>query len=378
MGKGLINKIMLKSLLEDADCGEILTALIDEGIISKSDVAEYYNGEIAPFLRGAKYSERYVCSDGYHDGLEKFDTRDLTESGEAIIWDGIVEIYDEAFANCSQVTKVVVPKNVKKIRRLAFNNCPNLETVVLPKDLKEIEYGAFANCPKLTNINIPKLNVKMGKDVFLNTPAGEKFMQQLEERRLELNKWSGIDKPMYSYIIDRNLVQFDERDLDKNGEFIVPAQVVKIGERAFESCRKLTKIKFLPGIREIGSWAFAFSYLQEVEMADTITKIGREAFKGSSDLKEIILPKGLRRIEYYTFAGCGLEKVVLPEELTSIDDMAFYNCKYLKDINVPDSLSYINLRAFYGTGVDYKKLIKEKAKEKGKYVDERDYDWYVM
>lgn len=361
MSKGLINKMMLKSVFEDADYKEILTALIDEGIISKSDVAKYYNGEIAPFIRGAKYSELDVRGRDYQV-LRKFDTRDLTESGEAIIGDEIVEIYDEAFANCSQVTKVVVPKNVKRIRRLAFNNCPNLETVVLPKGLKEIEYGAFANCPKLTKVNIPMLNVKMGKDVFLNTPAGEGFMEQLEQRILELNKWSGIDKPMYSYIIDRKLVQFDERDVDENGEFIVPAQVVKIENNAFESCRKLTKIKFLPGLREIGSDAFAFSYLQEVEMSDTITKIGREAFKGCSDLKEIILPKGLKCIEYYTFAGCGLEKVVLPEGLTSIYDRAFYNCKYLKDINVPDSLSYIHQSAFNGSGVDYNKLIKEKGK----------------
>ena len=360
MSKGLINKIMLKSVLEDADCNEILTALIDEGIISKSDVAEYYNGEIEPFLRGPKYSEAYV------DTLIRFDIRDLTESGEAIIFAKIQKIDGNAFANCSQVTKVVVPKNVERIGRFAFNNCPNLETVVLPKGLKKIENGAFANCPKLTNIKIPMLNVRMGKDVFDNTPAGEKFMQQLEERRLQLNKWSGITKPMYSYIIDRKLVQFDERDVDENGEFIVPAQVLKIENNAFKSCRKLTKIKFLPGLREIGSEAFAFSYLQEVEMSNTITKIGSEAFKGSSDLKEIILPNGLKCIEYYTFAGCGLEKVVLPEGLTSIDDRAFCNCKYLKDINVPDCLSYIHQSAFYGSGVDYNKLIREK----GKYVKE--------
>lgn len=373
MSKGLINKMMLKSILEDADSKEILIALIDEGIISKSDVTEYYNGEIAPFIRGAQYSELYAARTG-GSGLEKFDARDLTESGEAIIWDGIVEIYDEAFANCSQVTKVVVPKNVKRIRKCAFNNCPNLETVVLPKDLKEIEYEAFANCPKLTKVNIPMLNVKMGKDVFLNTPAGEEFIEQLEQRRLELNKWSGIDKPMYSYIIDRKLVQFDERDLSENGEFIVPAQVLKIENNVFESCRKLTKIKFLPGLQEIGYFAFAgCSKLQEVEMSDTITKIGRNAFEWCRNLKEIVLPTGLKYVQSSTFRGCGLEKVVLPEGLIRIDTWAFGECEYLKDINVPDSLSYVEFGAFNYSKFNYKKLIIEK----GKWIDPN-YDDYII
>ena len=349
--------MMLKSVFKDADYKEILTALIDEGIISKSDVAEYYNAEIAPFLRGSKYSD-YSGKD-----LTRFDIRDLTESGEAIIRDRIEGIYDEAFANCSQVTKIVVPKGVERICKRAFSNCPNLENVVLPRDLKEIEDGAFANCPKLTNINIPMLNVRMGKDVFLNTPAGEKFMEQLEQRRLELNKWSGIDKPMYSYIIDRKLVQFDERDLSKNGEFIVPAQVLKIENNAFEFCRKLTKIKFLPGLQEIGRFAFqACRKLQEVEMSDTITEIGDHAFDGCRNLKEIVLPTGLKCVEFSAFRGCGLEKVVLPEGLIRIEDWAFGECEYLKDINVPDSLSFVAFGAFTYSKFNYKKLIIEKGK----------------
>lgn len=365
--------MMLKKVLEGADYKDILTALIDEGIISKGDVAAYYSGEIAPFLRGAKYSKSYVCSysksyvcsDGHYNGLKEFDTRDLTESGEAIIDDRITEIGDEAFANCSQVTKIVLPKNVKSIGRLAFFNCPNLETVVLPKDLKVIEYGAFWSCPKLTNINIPMLNVRMSENVFSNTPAGEKFMQQLEERRLQLNKWSGVDKPMYSYIIDRKLVQFDERDLNENGEFVVPAPVIRIEDVAFQDCGKLIRIKFLPGLQEIGYAAFRGCYkLKEVKMSNTITEIEEHAFDRCFALKEIVLPTSLERIEPWTFNCCRLKKVVLPEGLKSIQAYAFCDCKDLEDINVPDSLSYVEDTAFYGSGVrnSYRKLIEDKGK----------------
>lgn len=365
MSKGLINEMMLKKLLEGADYKDILPALIDEGIISRRDVAAYYSEEIAPFLRGAQYSKSYVLRDGFRNGLKKFDTRDLTESGEAIINDRMAGIYDEAFANCSQVTKIVLPKNVESIGCRAFFNCPNLETVVLPKGLKEIGNGAFANCPKLTNINIPMLNVRMGKDVFDNTPAGEKFMQQLEERRLQLNKWSGINKPMYSYIIDRKLVQFDERDLNENGEFVVPAQVIRIENGVFEDCSKLIRIKFLPGLQEIGYAAFFDCHnLKEVKMSNTITEIGANVFERCWDLKEIVLPTSLEHVEPWTFNCCGLKKVVLPEGLKSIEDRAFYYCKYLEDINVPDSLSYVEGTAFYKSGVEYSyfKLIEDKGK----------------
>ena len=77
---------------------------------------------------------------------------------------------DGAFQNCSDLTEIVLPKNVTEIGSNAFENCTGLTDITLPDSLQTINAMAFQGCSGLTRIILPqKLTAIMGS-AFKNCP----------------------------------------------------------------------------------------------------------------------------------------------------------------------------------------------------------------
>lgn len=60
-----------------------------------------------------------------------------------------------AFAYCSSLQKITVPKGVTSIKNGSFGECTGLKQVTLPATLEEIAYQAFLNCRALTEVKLP-------------------------------------------------------------------------------------------------------------------------------------------------------------------------------------------------------------------------------
>ena len=65
-------------------------------------------------------------------------------------------ISNEAFRNCSGLMTMNVPDGVTSIGARGFYNCGNITKIVLPDSITNIEHEAFHGCSNLRNINIPK------------------------------------------------------------------------------------------------------------------------------------------------------------------------------------------------------------------------------
>lgn len=63
--------------------------------------------------------------------------------------------YIPTFTNCSSLTEIEIPDNVKVIKKSCFYECNTLINITLPKNLKSIESRAFAFCYSLKNITLP-------------------------------------------------------------------------------------------------------------------------------------------------------------------------------------------------------------------------------
>ena len=50
--------------------------------------------------------------------------------------------------------------------------CKSLTDIVIPNSVEEIGYEAFADCTNLTKVTIPA-KTKIGKDCFKNCPLGK-------------------------------------------------------------------------------------------------------------------------------------------------------------------------------------------------------------
>ena len=72
----------------------------------------------------------------------------------------------QCFADCSRVTKIILPDTITSIERNAFFGCGRITEINLPKSLKTIGDGAFTFCSGLTNLVIPDEVTSIGELAF--------------------------------------------------------------------------------------------------------------------------------------------------------------------------------------------------------------------
>ena len=65
------------------------------------------------------------------------------KGNKIIIPYGVVEIEDELFKDCSQVTEIELPRSVKKIGDRAFLHCSSLTSIKIPNSVTSIGADAF-------------------------------------------------------------------------------------------------------------------------------------------------------------------------------------------------------------------------------------------
>ena len=136
--------------------------------------------------------------------------------------------------------------------------------------------------------------------------------------------------------------------LDNLRKVILPQNITSIDERAFEDCRKLSEVLYMPETcTNIGYRAFANSGLSSIEINKGVKTIENEAFYQCNNLTSVTLVKGLEQIYGGAFQYCSsLRSLILPTTLKRIDGYAFYNCYSLTDIDFAEGLEYIGNDAF--------------------------------
>ena len=115
--------------------------------------------------------------------------------------------------------------------------------------------------------------------------------------------------------------------------------VRKIGDGAFMSSQKLTRV-FLPGsVRQIGEGAFkSCANLTTVEIPDSVTYIGDYSFSGCQKLRQATIPGSVTAIGAGAFQACfSLTGIDIPCSVAIIGDDAFSFCSSLEAVAIPHS-----------------------------------------
>ena len=137
---------------------------------------------------------------------------------------------------------------------------------------------------------------------------------------------------------------------------IIPSTVKRIEKNAFRYNSTLEEVIMqekinadgtIEGVEYIGSYAFGdCSNLMTVQMANSVKEIETQAFYGDLLLQNINISKNLKEISSYLFCMTGLQNVEIPEGVEKIQYSAFYICKNLKTIKLPSTLKTIDGTAF--------------------------------
>ncbi len=290
-----------------------------------------------------------------------------------------------AKANYSLPNDIVIPsryngKPVTSIGDNAFlycDNYDNIHSVVIPDSVNLIGEGAFAHCEDLEAITVDKNN----------------------------QHYKSIDGNLYSKD-GTILIQYAAGKTDAT--FEIPYGVITVGERAFESCSRLTSVVIGDSITTISDYAFAHcGRLTDTIVPNSVKTIGLSAFSYCFNLKSVVIGSGVETIGEYVFDYCenladitvdqnnrhyksidgnlyskdgtiliqyatgktdatfeipsnvttisqdafyfcdSLTGVVIGDSVTTIGEGAFSHCLNLTSVNIPNSVTTIGERAFH-------------------------------
>lgn len=123
--------------------------------------------------------------------------------------------------------------------------------------------------------------------------------------------------------------------------------VSRISAGAFENCR-IRRLDLPADITRIGDRAFRnCSCLTSVSLPEDLSALGSGAFSSCCALASVRIPGSLKIVPVFAFSGCeALENVTLEEGIERIDDQAFAHCPSLKFVHIPASVKRVCKTAF--------------------------------
>lgn len=165
-----------------------------------------------------------------------------------IIPSTVTTIGNFAFEYCQALKNIEIPNSVKYIGEASFAYCVSLEYITLNNGLEEIDSWAFGACENLSNIYIPESVHTIGHSVFVRCNL-------LESINVDANN---------DFFICREGVLYS-KDLSR----IV----------SYPLNKDLTSYTILDGVRMIEHQTFNFSTkLQAIYMPESVKVIGENAF----------------------------------------------------------------------------------------------------
>lgn len=116
----------------------------------------------------------------------------------------VTHIGGSAFAECESLTSIEIPDSVKTIEACAFINCINLTSITIPDGITTISDGLFYFCRSLVNVTLPDSITTIESDVFflchsLDSITYKGTMSQWRNVELGFSCWDvSVDKVICS------------------------------------------------------------------------------------------------------------------------------------------------------------------------------------
>lgn len=317
--------------------------------------------------------------------------------GVFVVPEGVIEIADSAFINCTNLTAVKFPTTLERIGKYAFKLCENLKSIDIPDSVTEIGQYAFWMCHSLSKVRLSANLSKIESNAFSETaieeieiPNSVKLIEDqafgdcydLQDVRLPndieiadstfencgllratdavyLNLYGNphyklvkVFPHAFQYSIPDDVVEIGGNvleDCDNINSIVIPDSVKKIHYCAFAGS-KIKMIKIGKGVTSLPDSCFAHcELLEEVDIPEHVLSIGQFCFSKCNSIKSIQIPDKITSLGAGCFSGCrNLQNIMLGKGVTELPDSCFSDCELLEEVNIPDHISSIGQSCFSG------------------------------
>lgn len=199
---------------------------------------------------------------------------------------------------------------------------------------------AFAYCSSLTAVTIPKSVSEIGISVFFGCSSLTSFI--VEDGNNNYVSENGV-------LFNKDKTLLIQCPVVKT-EYVIPDNVTEIGDFAFQICSSLTSITIPDSVTKIGAYAFRYcDGLTTVYIPNSVTIIGESAFESCSSLTSVDIPDSVTEIGAKAFMQCdGLTSITISNSVTEIAEGTFNHCEKLTSVTIPNSVTEIGMGAFSG------------------------------
>ena len=219
----------------------------------------------------------------------------------------------DIFYDCTSLTIISLPSNLKFIGNGCFKGCTSLESIVLPNSLSLMDTYVFSGCTSLSSVKLSSSLETLPQGCFEDC-SGLK----------------SINIPGCVKALDFGC--FENSGLQS---VAMPESLVKIGLRCFYGCSGLKSISIPSNVKKIEENAFGDCSALSTVLFDTkgtLESIGSSAFYHCTSLETVQLPEGVTSVGDYCFSLCGLKNISIPSTLQNIGEGCFDHCLKLTDI----------------------------------------------
>ncbi|MBE6584131.1 MAG: leucine-rich repeat domain-containing protein [Ruminococcaceae bacterium] len=190
-------------------------------------------------------------------------------------------LYDSALKDCSAISSLELPSDVRDIGSSAFSGCKKLKSITLPDSVINVGDHAFDGCSALTDVTVGSGVRTVGFSAFANCTKLSKVNID------DLEGWCGIS---FSHNTSNPL--YYAKSLYINGKIadsiVIPDKIKAIKQYTFYGCTSVTNVIISDGVASIGGSAFyGCSKLASINISGSVKSIGDSAFYSCKALRQI-------------------------------------------------------------------------------------------
>ena len=304
----------------------------------------------------------------------------------------VTEIGEWAFAYCSSLTEVTIPKSVTSIRAFAFRSCSSLTEVTIPKSVTSIEYAAFYDCGALATVHYGgsktdwgKISIDSENDPLKNAPNiifaiqesnGFEYTVTGDEATITGYTGSAKDLVIPSELGGKPVTAIADKAFYgyRTPNIYIPKTIKAIGEGAFQDTSYSGEVRFICYEGTENEWAniaiqkgngeldpecaddAPWFRLYECNLSgDMVYQASDDAatlvrYFGADSKVDIPAELGGKPVTEFAFGAFGfcssLTEVTIPKSVTSIGEYAFGYCSSLTKVIIPEGVTSIGKGAF--------------------------------